>query len=248
VVYIIDAVSHESYVGFPGREPHAAPLEALGFFSPLRWFQTYFADTVTSSTQALRVDSPDAAPHVIAETPGRRPAPVLPSPLGYVGRRSRVIMTCIADAVSYESYVEFSGRETHAAPPGASGFASPLRWFLTYFTDAVIFTATEALRVDSPGAAPHVIAETLGRRPAPVLPSPLGYVGRRSRAIDTDGESAMSSIGGHTTAEVGAIWVAREVQYTTHMQIANMSTDTHLHSLGVGNALHVSPHAIGVRG
>jgi hypothetical protein len=75
VAYFTDAVSHESYVKSPGREPHATPPEAPGFISPLRWFLTYFTDAVASSTGAMRVDSPGAAPHVIAETSGRRLAP-----------------------------------------------------------------------------------------------------------------------------------------------------------------------------
>jgi hypothetical protein len=58
-------------------------------------------------------------------------------------------MKYFANAVFRESYVESPAREPRAAPPEVTGFISPLRWFLTYFADAISFTATEALRVDS---------------------------------------------------------------------------------------------------
>jgi hypothetical protein len=40
--------------------------------------------------------------------------------------------------------------------------------------------------------APHMVAGTSGRRPAFVSPSPLGYVGRWSRLIGIDVNSATS--------------------------------------------------------
>jgi hypothetical protein len=147
-------------------------LTARGLLSTLRCIVTYFAGAINDGRIVT----------YFAET-----------------IRCRRFAAYFTDAVSRESYVESPAREPHATPPEAPGFISPLRWFLTYFTDAVT-SSTGAMRVDSPSAAPHVIAETSGRRLAPVLPSLLGYVGRRSQVAGNDADGATSD---------GAIWVAR---------------------------------------